>query len=540
MKKLKLTQHTEYLIIVLFAIIPLFSSFPYRVNIFLSWEGAYRISQGQIPFADFGMPLGYGYWLIPALSFKLFGAHLLSLVKAQAFINVLAGISFCTILGSLGVERRLRIIAVFLFCLSYSFFNFWPWYNHSVIVYQLISIAFAMLGIMAASRIKKTSFLVLSGAFSFLAFFTKQDAGALAILLNLAIVLIDAIYEKSWRTILPYTAGLLILSLAIILPLSDTQFSYWFNYGQPPHTSRMALMDFADAFFYESQWIKFYLVVIALLIIPVIKSKSFYSNKQEVLFLFLTLAILAEAALFQVTSYTPPDNNIFFHSFAVSYILYLLSKRYSILNFQLTSTFLIAFAGIALWWSTNYWKYVNRILSRFSPNTEATTAANIHAVTKHNYKLDKDTTDVPMSQWKFTKRKGFEGIYMPPSTVDGIERVFKMEAFTKSATPRKILNLTELTPLAIEMQYEPEKGANIPLWHHRGVSLFDREIALYNARIGKKQYDLVLFEYLPKLNNFFPFEIRDSLLQHYNLVDSFHAPRRPTDSWIEVFVPKKP
>src|ERR1700761_3252551 len=132
----------EILIIVLFACVPLFIHLPYRVNIFLSWEGAYRISEGQLPFRDFGIPLGGMYWAIPSIFFKIFGAKLFTLIKAQVFINIIAGLAFRSILRSLGVDKGIRIASVLLFCLSYSFFNFWPWYNHSVIAYELVALAF--------------------------------------------------------------------------------------------------------------------------------------------------------------------------------------------------------------------------------------------------------------------------------------------------------------------------------------------------------------------------------------------------------------
>jgi len=132
----------ELLIIVLLACVPLFIHLPYRVNIFLSWEGAYRMSHGQLPFRDFGIPLGGMYWVIPAIFFKLFGSQLITLIKAQVVLNILAGISFRSILRSLSVDAGIRLPSVLLFCLSYSFFNFWPWYNHSVIVYELVALAF--------------------------------------------------------------------------------------------------------------------------------------------------------------------------------------------------------------------------------------------------------------------------------------------------------------------------------------------------------------------------------------------------------------
>src|SRR5690348_5939969 len=87
-----------YLIITILACTPLFVSFPYRVNIFLSWEGAYRMSEGQIPFKDFGLPMGYMYRVIPSLFFKIFGPQLITLVKAQVFINILSGFAFHSIL----------------------------------------------------------------------------------------------------------------------------------------------------------------------------------------------------------------------------------------------------------------------------------------------------------------------------------------------------------------------------------------------------------------------------------------------------------
>ena len=132
----------EIAIIVLLASTPLFVSFPYRVNIFLSWEGAYRLSQGQIPFKDFGLPLGGMYWVVPAIFFKIFGVKMVTLVKAQVFLNIIAGLSFLSILKSFKVSSSIRFVSVLVFCISYSFFNFWPWYNNSVIIYELVALAF--------------------------------------------------------------------------------------------------------------------------------------------------------------------------------------------------------------------------------------------------------------------------------------------------------------------------------------------------------------------------------------------------------------
>src|SRR6187549_331806 len=77
-RRYRLFAAFEIAFIILLAIVPLFSTFPYRVNIFLSWEGAYRLSEGEVPYRDFGMPMGYMYWVIPALFFKIFGAQMIT------------------------------------------------------------------------------------------------------------------------------------------------------------------------------------------------------------------------------------------------------------------------------------------------------------------------------------------------------------------------------------------------------------------------------------------------------------------------------
>src|ERR1700712_4275688 len=115
-----LSAKAEVLLIVLLACIPLLIHLPYRVNIFLSWEGAYRISRGQLPFRDFGTPLGGMYWVIPAIFFKLFGTQMFTLVKAQVFINIISGFAFRSILKSCKVKPGIIFVSIVLYCLSFS------------------------------------------------------------------------------------------------------------------------------------------------------------------------------------------------------------------------------------------------------------------------------------------------------------------------------------------------------------------------------------------------------------------------------------
>jgi hypothetical protein len=530
-KRNRLYSTLEVCCIVLLALVPLFISYPYRVNIFLSWEGAYRLSQGQVPFKDFGIPMGYMYWVVPAFFFKLFGAQLITLIKAQVFINVISGLAFRSILKSLSVQPGIRLLSVLLYCISFSFFNFWPWYNHTVIVYEVVGLAFLMRYLFAEN--KMWILLSLSALFIFFSFFTKQDGGFLAFLICLALLFYHAIYERKWGAVLIFLTSTLIIAFAVIAPLTRFNFGYWFNHGQPPHTARLSIFEVLDEFLYSSLWIKFYLLAVGVILLASYRSiTQLAGDKKRGVFLLLTLGILAESAILQVTSYTPPDNNIFFHSFAFAFI-FSVSAEYLNLDLYRWRSILSIAILLLFWWSGVFWKYIQGPIHSFFPESKPYTKENI--VNRHNYILSPPTGEIPLYEWSYSNLHSFKNIRMPKATVDGINRLLNIPSLKNERV--KVLNMSELTPLAAEIPYQLETGVEIPLWYHLGVSMFNKEAEDYERKIASKHYDLVLFEYIPTLNNFYPFRVRDVLEKYYNKIDSFPAPRRGnTQGQIEIFV----
>lgn len=524
----------EIFLIVVLALFPILGNvFPYRLNIFLSYEGAYRLYEGQVPYKDFGLPMGFMYWVIPGIFFKIFGPYMMSLVKAQVFINVIAGLSFRAIFKNLSVRAGIRFLSVLLFCISYSFLNYWPWYNHTVIVYELAALAFLTKFLFVSPGRQRYLWLFLSGTFIFFSFFTKQDAGAMGFLVCFFIILYASVVEKKWLYVPVFLGSVVLTGLVIILPFVKYGFGYWFNYGQAPHTSRFSPADFTGEFFNGSQWIKFYFFIVVFLLFATVKKwKVFFYDKKKMVFALLTLGILLEAAIFQVTSYIPPDNNIFFHSFAVVFILALLSE-FLPLNFESFPTLLVCSAGIMLWWSSIYWKFIEKYIPK------QVVAVSNDVVNKQTYLIFKpDTSDVPMDRWRTIPLKAFGKMLLPGTTVDGINRLMGMD-IVKNRKDLKVLNMTELTPLAREMHFELEKSSSYPLWYHKGVGMFQKQTDMFTDRIKNNYYDLVMFEYIPYLNNFYPFQVRDTLIQYYKRVDVFPAPRKPSiQAWVEVYVRK--
>ncbi|MEX6687509.1 hypothetical protein QTN47_08410 [Danxiaibacter flavus] len=537
----RIVSYAEFLLIIVFALLPLFGSYPFRINIFLSWDGAYRMSHGQIPFKDFGMPLGFGYWIIPAFFMKIFGPAMITLVKAQSFINIISGFAFLSILKSFRIPPYSRILVLLVYIVSYSMLNFWPWYNNTVIIYEIIGLAFLFKYLLPKDGAEpKNYWLILAAVFTFLSFFTKQDGGGLALMLCIALLIYHCILHKKVKPLLIFIASYAVFAGIIIIPLLKYGFGYWFNHGQPPHSTRLSLYDLFNRVFAKSEDIKFYVLLCVLLLIPYFKSGvSFLRNERLMLFALLTFGILTEAAIFQFTSYVPANNNIFFHAFAFAFILMLLNEK-DILLINNGKQFVLALAAVLLWWSAAFWKYIDPKIQRaFPPSTATISPTGENIINEHTYRLNADTFNYKKYQsgWTFSSVPVFRKISMPASTVEGIDRLMHNPEILSKIPNNRILNMTELTPLSYAMGFGTERGSEYPLWYHLGVGMYNKQKDMYCNKIAQHYYDVVLYEYIPNLNNFYPFAVRDALRANYQLIDSFDAPRLPPAlGTIEVYV----
>jgi len=521
----------EVVTIISLAIIPLFVTYPFRINIFLSWEGAYRMYLGQIPYKDFGIPVGYAYWIIPSLFFKLFGPYLASLVKAQVLINIISGFAFRSILKSVKIDYPIRFMAVFLFVVSYSFQNFWPWYNHTVIVFELIGFSFLLASFNTEKYWARILSVFVSALFMVLSILTKQDGGFFAIAIAGALVVYESFLLKNAKLFILSSASLVLAAVILIGPFLQYDFLYWFNYGQAPHYGRISLSDIIGELFEKSLFLKFYLLMFGLLILNRIHTNSFdFKDRNFFHFLIISLGIIGQATVLQITSYTPPDGNLYFHSFAVAFILSTINW-----NIKMSKSYILVLSllFILFWWSGTYWKYASRIVARMYSGNPKPTEELKKVISINTYKLEFDSTVLDQSTWKVSEFKSFGKVYMPKETIDGINRLKSLELFKSDGNPPKVLNMSELTPLAHEFGFELE--TKLPLWYHVNVSMFDKELIFFNDRIRERYYDLVLFEIIPNLNNFYPNEVRIELMKNYDRIDTFQAPRRKTTEIIEVY-----
>ncbi|MGC1240914.1 MAG: hypothetical protein WA874_04960, partial [Chryseosolibacter sp.] len=272
----------ELIIIAFFSFIPLLFNNPYRINIFLSWEGAYRMYLGQMPFRDYSLPMGYGYWVIPAIFFKIFGPYFYTLIKAQVFINLIHLLSFRAILKKLNVQPVVILLSVLVFCFSYVSFNFWPWYNNMVIAFELVAIYFVLDAIFRTDGWKLWASLVLSSFFIFFSIWTKHDAGGMGLMIIYGMLTYNAWVDRSLKKWLAFTGFTLFFAIIFIAPVFQYDFTYWFNYGQEPHRSRLVLMNFLNEIVGWAYWEKFFLLMIVLFVLDKARAgRAFFENKRE-------------------------------------------------------------------------------------------------------------------------------------------------------------------------------------------------------------------------------------------------------------------
>ena len=530
--KLKKMEIAQIGMILFFSILPLFIILPFKINLFLAWEGAYRMSIGQLPFRDFYLPMGFGFWIIPALFFKIFGPFMSSLIKAQVFINLIGAFAFRSILKKLGVSPMNVFLSLLIYCISFVFVNFWPWYNHTVFIFELVAIHFLLEHIFSESNRRKIIQLMLGAFFLVLAVFTKQDGGALAVITGSVLLLYNFLVEKKVKWILLYAAFGVLFAALFVVPFLSHDFLYWFNWGRPPHNSRVNLSDILRDIFEGSEWIKFYLLAMVFVVIKNVNTEENYlTNKKKFLFALFTFSILIQAMLVQVTSYIPHNVNIYFHSIAFAFLISNVAFTFDKVKVWGFSLMVLM---IMFWWSADYWRYGQRIIDRMVPGLFAQDGTR-NQVSKYSWFKPDSTQVVARINWKKAPYKTFDNVLLPEGTIAGIDSLMKLEIIHKPGV--KVLNMSELTPLEHELGFAP--AVNEPMWYHRNVSIFDKEIGEYCDKITRQEYDVVLFEYIPNLNQFYPDEVRACLQKNYIKVNTFQAPRDNPTNVVEVYLRPK-
>jgi hypothetical protein len=277
----------------------------------------------------------------------------------------------------------------------------------------------------------------------------------------------------------------------------------------------MVLMDFLNEIVGWAYWEKFFLLLIVLFTLDkaINLRERFFTDKQDVFFTLLTLGIIGQAMVIHVTSPVPPKNEVFFYAFGFAFCMANLRLN---LDLSRLGYLAVCLVFVVFWWTGIYWRNVQRIIAAKPEVVKKTEEQG-----GHKYRLAKEY-------------KTMERLYLAESTLNGIKQIQNLD-IVKNKKDLKVLNMSELTSLAYELGYTPL--TNQPMWFHQTVSIFQKEVDEFCAKVRNNEYDLVLFESVStkEVINFYPEDVKKCLDETYKHEFTFLAPRTPEESFIHVY-----
>ena len=93
------------------------------------WDGAYRISEGLLPYKDFGIPLGPLSFYLPSFLFSLFGPSWINLQISQIILNFFFLILIFKFLKALNATKIELFLGLLFFVFNFLILISHPWYN---------------------------------------------------------------------------------------------------------------------------------------------------------------------------------------------------------------------------------------------------------------------------------------------------------------------------------------------------------------------------------------------------------------------------
>ena len=445
-------------IICLFAIWTLepFRHFLFFKDYGITWEGAYRIYRGQIPFIDFSSPIGPISFLIPSMFFLALGPSWHSFEIAQLAQNSVFLLTAFYILRKLGCRPIQISISLLLFTLFYLIFLSHPWYNSTATLFFFLTLA--------ATLSQNRYAFFWAGVLSGFAFLSKQDTGVLSIISVGFIALFsqENAYLPSKRSIdiLKSITGTALVLLIFYLLIGASNFNAW-------------IMNSLNLALQRGNGVNHFFSGFPLLLLGMLCFGRFLISKERVL-VYATVIFGSSFVNIQTKA-------LFFTTFYFTLFLYIsidcFAKRIKGRGIYL----LILISTLAL--SSLYRPAVSLI------NLGETTilgmpepfSFNRLSVTKP---LISSPPDIQV----------LNGVLAPVETFEAITEVRKLaiEVQSKTGHPSLILNISELTPIYGELNIIPPK--NIPLWFDPQISISKEEANFIYQKIRQKEFDIVIFQ----------------------------------------------
>ncbi|MBK9039667.1 MAG: hypothetical protein IPL83_10960 [Bdellovibrionales bacterium] len=229
-----------------------------RLDMPLIQSGGWQIFKGRIPYLDFGISTGPVTYMLQAIGFRL-SPTIIGGILPAAFLN---GISVFLI-SRYSQQKKWGLISTIglagLFSISIFSYNGRLWYNETAALFGLFPVILLVL-VPEKFQALNYRYYLLSGACCAASFLTKQDMGALSIILVFTFLMFlpGVSVRKRFFGIGLLASSLIVFAIWILYPVirkgQFREFLYWFNFGQAPHASRLGHINFNIFSFLFDNW----------------------------------------------------------------------------------------------------------------------------------------------------------------------------------------------------------------------------------------------------------------------------------------------
>ncbi len=495
----------------------------------IMWEGAYRLSLGQLPYLDFGIPFGPVSLILPASLFSIFGPGFDLLGVASILLQVATLGCVMGMLRNFSLSRLGIAVGAFSFVFMHATQVKFIWYNTTAAGLQFAS--FFVLSLFVRQQTQP----ILSGVWAalcaltgFAVFLTKQDFGLMALAMISFVMTAQCVFQKDWRNLSIYSGVTAAFALIFVLLFQKTNLGYWFNLGQPPHINRSESLNLGKLFEEPEGLLAFSLIAAACGIVGLAKRDSW---KKVFVFFALALGIALQSAITGLTSGLPYLTG-FYGLVLLGPAIFFGLQQWSFKGWQVVASLL--FVG-------GYWLTEPHLF----PNSR-----DLQAYTKErgvsNFLSERIGTDV--------LPEGLRGRSLPPGEGDRglvtgrsvglpefgrqylypevwerlleVKELFFSEPLQKSLSSLPnpqcgVLNMTELTPMSQVLGLTP--CVNYPLWYHPDVSIFHDERFHIQDSVQKERFALVLIQMTHQAPSPWYLDVIKDLDNQYQKFSEFHA-----------------
>lgn len=444
------------------------------------FEGAYRINCGQIPYRDFFLPVGPVSMYMQSFFNAIFGVNLIALASHISFLTSILAIGFyITSRKDLG-----RPVALFAACacwFSFNGINTFPWYNQTGFFFFGVQL---LLMVHFRHQAIPTKVLGLCSILSALSIYSKQDIGLLQFILSSLYFFLFS--SNKSKTIVFYILPSFLLTVIVYTIFNSiSDFQYWFNLGQSPHSSRLRYILPPSAI--HIYCIRFSLV--GLLLFGLLAQFQVFQNTLGKVFPKVDAQAQSEMALLTISVAVPyiisltsglPAQSTLESCIVSYYLIFCLLKRifYKGIVKQILPFLKILFC-VAL--------CVSLMPMRNSIRQFLCNISTIERWYDHDF-ATKLRRRYSLEDYVRNPSGSYKGALMHKT---GLEDITALKELIRSHS-YSFFNISELSFLYADAKIAPPTG--VPLWYDYKTSFFNPEIKLIRENLVVQEYQLIVFQ----------------------------------------------